>query len=759
MANSLTAFLTLGLKDNLTKPLRTVPQALKDVEARLKAVTKSMANTGSTDKFVASLAKIKLSAKDIDAVSKAWQAYAKSAGLAANSSNWTKEQLAGVRAWENQTLSALRRVSAEQQQFFARQARMARENRGMFSLGKPLAALGGPMVGMAVGGSLVAAVKEALGMGATIQERVAQLKAAGSTPAEIEQARADFRDFSKTHTGVLEADYLATYKDARVIAPAEAFEMAQLGARYRSALRNSGLSTTEEDIGNVMRIMDELGMKGMPERERFLDSFLKSQQAFGTQIQTETALAAYRNAKQSIYGWSPEFRERIFPTLLQSAGQQGGTEMMTALNNYVGHHMQKTEIESLVKAGFVRPQDVKTDHGRTTFRDNAKLFEADVFRENIAQWAWDFHDHYMKRKGSTETGFDDLIAKMPRNMAGLIAFLVHNKDRIRRDEQTLEKPSGLAAGDDAAMKDNPVSAFSALTDSLKQLAGAATSPLMTKAAASLTSLAETIQGFSAGYSEWAKANPETAKFAGAAGVGVGGAGGLALLYGAFNGLTSGFGLKTSAVALDESAAALTAAAEALGAEGVTGAAGGKPGKKSKGGSWFWPLLSLFVADKAADAADSAGIPAWIDKHVPGAAWLDNQASKIGMGLPYDKQGPGSDRAGLPYAPQLPSEDAHPVAGAVDAGAWVPIPSQKAMAGAYGFVIPDVKPKSDEAKAALDQLNATVKPDVDLSALDAAIAKITQLRNGLASLGRMGGSIPALGATQRGHFSYGGVSGE
>jgi hypothetical protein len=76
-----------------------------------------------------------------------------------------------------------------------------------------------------------------------------------------------------------------------------------------------------------------------------------------------------------------------------------------------------------------------------------------------------------------------------------------------------------------------------------------------------------------------------------------------------------------------------------------------------------------------------------------------------------------------------------------------------MAGAYGIQIPDVKPKADEGKAALDQLNATVKPDVDLSSIDAAIAKIMQLRDGIASLGRVGvGSVPSLGATQRGSFT-------
>ncbi len=82
--------------------------------------------------------------------------------------------------------------------------------------------------------------------------------------------------------GVLEADYLSGFKDARVVAPNELYEMAQLGARYRTSLRNSGLSASGYDVGNVMRMMDELGLKTQAERERFLNATLKTQRAFGS---------------------------------------------------------------------------------------------------------------------------------------------------------------------------------------------------------------------------------------------------------------------------------------------------------------------------------------------------------------------------------------------------------------------------------------------------------------------------------------------
>jgi hypothetical protein len=111
--------------------------------------------------------------------------------------------------------------------------------------------------------------------------------------------------------------------------------------------------------------------------------------------------------------------------------------------------------------------------------------------------------------------------------------------------------------------------------------------------------------------------------------------------------------------------------------------------------------------------------------------------RAGLGAPLDLH-PGFGGAGAPAAAnQSPTLALNPD------GSLVPL-----------------KPKADEAKAALDALNAVVKPDVDLSALDAAIARIAQVRDGLAALGRLGaGSVPSLGSTQRGHFTFGGVSGE
>jgi hypothetical protein len=481
---------------------------------------------------------------------------------------------------------------------------------------------------------------------------------------------------------VLEAEYLAGFRDARVIAPGESFEMAKLGAQYRAAARNSGVSTTEYDVGNVMRIMDELGDslagKGATQEQQqaarvdFLNNFLKTQQAFGSQITTETALAAYRNAKQSIYDWSPEFRNKYFPTLLQSAGEQGGTEMMTALNNYIGHHMQKTEIESLVKAGFVNPNDVVTDHGRTTFKDNAKLFEQDTFKSNIAQWAWDFHDAFMKRSGSTEDKFENLIDKMPRNMAGLIAFLNHNRARLQRDAATLDLPVGLAAATDASLGGNSPAALGALRDSILQFGAAVTAAPVAAAGPGLQALAHGIQTLSAVYGEWEAKHPTAAVATGAGAIAAGTATGGWLTWKLFTGLGRLFGFGSRVSPGEAAVATGVAGAEAAGS-GISKIIGGVAGAAS-----LPNLIDILTDDnrtpaaKANDAAILAKIKGWFS-----GLWgapARTAPSTYGPQLP--------DRRADVYGPRLPNVQLQLPSAASGADA-------RRLAAASSIVIPDL----------------------------------------------------------------------
>jgi hypothetical protein len=200
-------------------------------------------------------------------------------------------------------------------------------------------------------------------------------------------------------------------------------------------------------------------------------------------------------------------------------------------------------------------------------RPGAHLFEADVFEKNIAQWAWDFHKTYMGREGATEQGFGEMIDKMPRNMAALIAFMVHNEQRLKRDEATLGLPVGLAASDNAFLAQNPGAGLDALKTSITQFAAAVASPPMAEIGAGLQAFARGIQSVSASYEEFATKHPEIAKATGAAALAAGAGVGGWLSWKLFTGIGRLFGFGGAGAATE---AATGAEGAGLGLGGATG---------------------------------------------------------------------------------------------------------------------------------------------------------------------------------------------
>jgi hypothetical protein len=420
--------------------------------------------------------------------------------------------------------------------------------------------------------------------GASVEQQIAMLRAMGATPQDIARAQADWRELSKSYAGVSQSDFLAGYRQARtqVSEPGEAFEMATAGAKYRLALRNSGISASDTDVESVIKILDEFGLKTPAARDDFINQMVKTQQAFGDQIKPETYLAAIRNAGQSIYGWSPQFKNSFLPTILQSMGERGGTQIATAFNNWVGGHLSHAELKAMAAAGFVDPKDLMYNKVGDVkgIKPGAHMYKADLFKSDIATWAWQFHSDYLKRKGATEGGFDDLIARMPRNMASLIAFLVHNEGRIKRDAETRDLAIGSAAAGNGFLGANPVAGMDALKTSLESFLSVVSQPAMKTVGANLEATAAALQKLAAIYGKFAHDNPDAAAKIGlAAGGGAAAAGGY-LSWKMISGMGRFFG---------------------FGGGGAAGGAG------AAGGGLFGALVSKFGALGAV-----IGLTQWLD---------------------------------------------------------------------------------------------------------------------------------------------------
>ena len=459
--------------------------------------------------------------------------------------------------------------------------------------------------------------REALGEGATLDNAMARLRTSNlATPEDIAKASADYREFSKTHTGVTEAEYLTSFREALSNAPKdEAFHLAGKMATIKLALRNSGVSSTAEDNLATIRAMDELGFKTEAERDRYLDETTKMRQVFGDQIKMSTYLSAIQNAHAAAYDWSDEFKYRYLPTLLQMSGEQGGTQIATGYSNYVGQHMQQSELRALADAGFVSSSDlIRNKVGDVRgVRKGAQLFETDMFMKNIVQWAFDFHQAYMSRKGATEAGFSKLVARMPRNMGGMIEGIVHGAPRFGRDAGLIGNAPGQFAASDTFGGQNPGAALEALRELIAQFGAVVAGPAVQAAAPAMMKLAQAITTISSAAGQFEKDHPGAGTAVSSAATFGGGAAVLWGLWKMFTGVSKflGFGGGGAGGAAGGGAAA-PAAGGALGRiiGGVVGAAS-LPG-----------LIDLVTGDnrtpeaKAIDAAILGKIRSWF--YGPGA---------------------------------------------------------------------------------------------------------------------------------------------
>ncbi|GBR00546.1 phage tail tape measure protein [Acetobacter oeni] len=110
-----------------------------------------------------------------------------------------------------------------------------------------------------------------------------------------------------------------------------------------------------------------------------------------------------------------------------------------------------------------------------------------------------------------------------------------------------------------------------------------------------------------------------------------------------------------AARLDKATAAMlrfTAAEKVAEAGSIGGAVSRAAGLASRAG---WALAAGAATHEALNAADpNDRIGSWVDQNAPGASWLDNQASRIGLGRSYAEQTMAS--AGAPYKAGLLLKD-------------------------------------------------------------------------------------------------------
>lgn len=420
MAN-LTSTLTMRLIDDVTKPARSVAQALKDAERNAKQVAEAIATDGARagDKLVKSLAGLKLSAKDIEEVAESWKDYSKAAGLAAKASDWTKAQTADVRRWEAQTISALRSVEREQQAFArsvatagtagvspiaaamsANAIANARLKRGMSApivvqsptemqkaetrarrgkagsavaaseIGAADGAAAGGLFGrlglghVATGDTAYKAGEHAVRSGASYQHAVTSLQNIGITPEELEHVKKTAAEVTRAAPGTSVTEALEQIRETigAFGSLEHAVEHASTLAQINSVLKAAGREgvTTKDNAQNFVRYFEERGIAGNGERfQKEAKEQARAMAFFGEKYNPAEMLNFAQQAKSALVSYNERFATKIVPSLVTMlGGEHAGTAANMFDETVEGRVNDKLQAKEWMRLGLLDPKQV-----------------------------------------------------------------------------------------------------------------------------------------------------------------------------------------------------------------------------------------------------------------------------------------------------------------------------------------------------------------------------------------------------------------
>lgn len=432
MTINLTAAATIKLIDDVSAPAHKVAAALKEAEARAKAFAAELNGTGLSNKFAQGLARMGVSAKEIEKIAAAFKDYTKAQGFAANSADWTKTQVANVRAWEATTTTALRNIMREQNALAEAERRAAMEAKNQASeqaaaaraaqraaeseqraVQRTTAAeirdrqrlkrewlggdrtLAGSLGAAAMGGVLVEAAKKAAESGAELEQLQFRIRTAGGAG---EAAAADklASDFAARYPNLTKASLLDTYGELRpnavnqdgTINPDRAAANLATAARGQTAALTLGVPMTPHDMQNLLKSMELTGRAGDPTAfGKIIDAYLKGKQMYGTAISSESLLTFVQNAKSANFGLSDSvLYGSLWARLAEGNAARLGNEFSQTIATLVGGHMTKQGAEWLVSHGLINKDQIRNGKGGK-FYIEGPIKDATMLSSDPTTWA------------------------------------------------------------------------------------------------------------------------------------------------------------------------------------------------------------------------------------------------------------------------------------------------------------------------------------------------------------------------------------
>ena len=372
------------------------------------------------------------------------------------------------------------------------------------------------MAGMEIGKLALGGLKE----GAAIQAERARAQAAGMTPQQVNNLDLLADSLMPQVLGIAKSHFMEMGRETRAVLLNPDRDLANIlpsVARMQQVLNNASDGHGHgQSLQPVVKALESMGLTMDPKKlDTTMENLAKAFQVFGTNaLNAETYRASVMSAGSSAQFWSPEFRDKIFPAIVNEMKDRAGTaldqfgkEFGGSLNNSHG------AIKELMRLGLV-------DRGQVDFLKSgeAKSLKAgqhvagfETAMLNPLEWVEKILRPALEKANVTPGSAQEaaLVRAIAPNKsaASFIAKALEQAELWRKDQANIESAAGWAATN----PDNAGAALSNVATALTNFGGIVTAPIMADAAHGLNTFARGISEGAAYLDGVAKAHPGLAK--------------------------------------------------------------------------------------------------------------------------------------------------------------------------------------------------------------------------------------------------------
>lgn len=633
-------------------------------------------------KFQRDIEKLNASSTEIDKIRNAWNRLNDSFKTRGLDARAMSAEIAAFESVTKQRLASFNKIVSDHQKEVV--ARTRTYSNTLQTIMKPaMYALGG------FGGAYLVGVGSTAAITASSNEQRERARQhfAGLPPEEQARIEKLSQELS-TKYNTRQADAMEIMREARLSMPSAdaAFGLAeQMVQGYKMLGLMFGGQKGIDGLRAFNKAMDNINVNQDPKEYRTaLDAYIKAQQITGKDMDPESFAQAIKYARTSGKVFGHDFLFNWLPYIIaESGGSDAGTQLRAAFDQFIVGRASKKAMAAQYEYGL---------------RQDGKLVGQDKFGENPIAWINDVLMPALQKKGvNTEDSVElaRVVGEITNNRLSsdllsrvLISYLQYKRQvDLGKNAVGLEGASSVGAMD-------PFTALDELKGAFANLSAAV---LPAKAIAEgLNTIASGVNALQSAYRD----GSPLAK----AGIGAGAAG---MAFGAYKVWTAVTGLITAGTNLNAAAVSLEAAALSLKGGGIAGAAAGS----AAGAGGITGAIGAFLGSPA--AMTTAGAIA----AVVAVGLLGRDATQETKKKPYEA-----------FWDQYTGEEALRRQRKMRESIGVPVESRWNAAG-LGLAPPPAVSDAKKAGAEIkDALSVSAKPEVDSSAIDAAIGKAQQLKS-------------------------------